>query len=250
MPHQLRSDKIPVWHLKYIVPSLSVCFAFALFGDNFPTPRFLPVMLLLLFAAFLASLAEVRADGGRIRYRRFFKWHDLPPEEILGARAILPPFIGSIRLKNSISPWGNLYFCLDRNTTPNPFRSPEFPLLRYLNEHSLGATQSPPSRAPAPYAISKLLLAALAGILACFLILYLTPGNPLPKSPPVPVENSSPLLNLQFQLVAWMSALPIQAAGLFVMAFLAFTRRNKSQAWLFAFLAGFAFVGILSRFLN
>jgi len=134
MQTELRSAGPAVLIVKCWGPLIWVIGALGVFGADFPTWRFLPALPLLLLAVFHLSVAVVELRGGIIRYRRLFKWAEIQSEEVLSARPVWPPLIGSIKLKKFVFPWGRLYFVLDKNRESNPFRRGLFPLLRYLNE--------------------------------------------------------------------------------------------------------------------
>jgi hypothetical protein len=247
MKHELRSSGASVLAIKYWVPLVCVGGALGVFGHDFPTLRFLPALPLLLLAAFLASLAVVEEAGGVIRYRRLFKWRELRREDILSAKVVWQPFIGSIQLRKPILPWGRLYFVLDKNTESNPFRRGEFRIVRYLNEDLLRGNHPSVTPAGTRSANVKTLLAASIGILACLMILYLTPSDLLRTIPPRPNTNVPMLLNLLFKLLEWLHMWPVQVAGLVTITFLAVKKRNAAEAWLYGFLSGFALTAILGR---
>src|ERR1700729_1597490 len=62
---------------------------------------------------FFASLAVVEVRDGKLRYRRFLRWTEIPREQVVAGGTVWPPFIGYICLRAFAPPWGRLYFVLD-----------------------------------------------------------------------------------------------------------------------------------------
>jgi hypothetical protein len=250
MQIHFRSDAITVFIVKYWASLIWVAVALGVFTADFPTWRSVFTIVPVLFAAFHASLAVVEVRDGVIRYRRLYKWNEISPSEVLAAKIVWPPFIGRIKLKNVVFPWGKLYFVLDKNTQSNPFRRGEFPLVIYLNGHKLhGDEQRSAMPLGSNFASLRLLLASGIGILACLMILYLSPSDLLHGSLSKTSENMPVLLKIQFQIVEWLHKSVVQFGALAGMAFLAVRRRDRAEAWLYAFLSGFALAFLVSRLL-
>jgi hypothetical protein len=95
----LRSDLFNVFFLKVVGPSFCVVVSLLLISGNFPSWNLLNASLFLIAACFGASLAIVEVRGDVLRYRRLFKWTVIPEGDIVSARAVSPPLIGSMRLK-------------------------------------------------------------------------------------------------------------------------------------------------------
>src|SRR5574341_2594374 len=70
--------------------------------EDFPDRRSLVALPFLVAALFGASLAIVEVTGGVLRYRRRFKWKIIPDDDIVSARVVWHPFIGSMRLKKFV----------------------------------------------------------------------------------------------------------------------------------------------------
>lgn len=111
-PMIIRSDASNVFGTKVwgpilciATPLLSLWQEFSSWGVLFASPFFIA-------AFFGASLAIVELRGDVLRYKRLFKWKTIPEGDIVSARAVWPPFIGSMRLKTFLFPWGRLYFVL------------------------------------------------------------------------------------------------------------------------------------------
>jgi hypothetical protein len=243
----LRSSQNTAVIIKYWMPLVCAGGALGVFGREFPTLRFLPALPLLFIAFFQASLAVVELRGDVLRYRLLFKWREVPREDVVKATLIWAPFIGSIQLKKPISPWGRLYFVLDKNIEPNPFRGAEFPIVSCLNKNH---TDTQTSSVPTNYDSFglRLFTAAAIGILACLIILYLTPQDYL-KTSHLGTSPSMPiLLRVQFFLVEMFRSSPLQIAGLVFIMLLAAKRRNRTDSWLYGFLSGFALTAIIARF--
>jgi hypothetical protein len=104
---------------------------------------------LLILSFFHASLAEIEVQDGSFRYRRFLKWKAICCEEISSSGAVWKPFIGYVRVNHFLWPWGRLYFVLDPNLESNPFRSGNYPVLRWLKEHQRESDDSGGAKASA-----------------------------------------------------------------------------------------------------
>lgn len=250
MQIHFRSAAVTVFIVKYFGSLIWVAVALGVFTADFPTWRSVFTIVPILLATFHASLAVVEVRDGVIRYRRIYKWDEIPPSELLSAKIVWPPFIGSIKLKKFFFPWGRLYFVLDKNTQSNPFRRGEFPLVSYLNGHKLhGDEQRPAMPLGSNFASLRLLLASGIGILACLMIFYLSPSDLLHGTLPKTTENMPVLLKTLFQFAEWLHKSVVQFAALAVMGFLTVRRHDRAEAWLYAFLSGFALAFIVSRLL-
>lgn len=246
----LRSQLGNIFLSKFLGPLLCVGGSLLVFGEDFPSARFLLAIPFLVAAFFGVSLAILEVRGGVLRYRRLFKWTTIPDDQIAGARIEWPPVIGSVRLKRFLFPWGRLYFVLDKNTESNPFRPGGFPLVQYLNReelHKEGQSSVPSSTSNSSNL--RLPLAVGIGILTSLMILYVTPGDLLQGSLANPPSNMPTLLKALFYFVAWLHMSVVQTAGLVLMVFLAVRRRDRAEAWLYAFLSGFALTLIAGRLL-
>jgi hypothetical protein len=251
LKRELASSKVNSFTIKYWGPVVCIAGALGVFGHDFPTLRFLPALPLLLAAFFLVSLAVVEVSNGVVRYRRLLKWREILREDILRVRIIWPPFIGSIKLKQFVFPWGRLYFVLDKNTEPIPFRRGEFPLVRFLNKeehHERGQNAFHVSGSRS--AGLRLYLVAGVGILTSLLILYLVPGDLLQRGLSEPNSGMPAFPETLFRFTRYMQMLVVQVISLGIMVFLAIRRRDKAEAWLYAFLSGFAITLIVGRLLS
>lgn len=245
-----RSQPRNVFLTKFLGPLLCVGGSLLVFGEDFPSRRFVLAIPFLIAAFFGASLAILEVRGGSLRYRRLFKWTTIDEDQIVGARIEWPPVIGSVRLRRFLFPWGRLYFVLEKNTESNPFKPGEFPLVRYLNREELRKERqsSVPSSTSAPSNL-RLLLVAVIGVLISLVILYVTPGDLLQGSLLKLPSDMPTLSKALFHFVALLHMLVVQTAGLVLMVFLAVGRRDRAEAWLYAFLSGFALTLIVGRLL-
>jgi hypothetical protein len=130
---ELDSRAGPVFVIKVYAPVILSVGLIGSLGSGWVVGRLLFDLPMALAVAFLLSLARVDVRDRRIRYRRFFKWVNLDPAEIVSSGATWPPFIGYIRLSRYLFPWRKLYFVLDRNRASNPFRR-DYALLNFLAE--------------------------------------------------------------------------------------------------------------------
>ena len=247
----LRSDPSLVFTLKYWAPII-------LFGGTsvFWSGRFRWAQLIILIpqvvgALFLASLAIFEVPDGGIRYRRTLKWKRLDFEEIVSCGVFWGAGIGYISLNRFVSPWGRIYFVLDRNLNPNPFRPGEYALLRYLRKEPVQKEESVKSSLVEDRRLKfKLVTAGAAGVLVPLLWLFLIP-RPIPRSV---LERP-----WDFGKAAWVEV-PLRAFHLLnsfpgalvvfvIFVLLATYRWRRPNAWTFAFVAGAALASILNNLL-
>jgi len=88
------------------------------------------LVFVFLLSMFHASLAVIEIPDGTIRYRRLFKWRELPYAEIVSCDVSrVGVGIGYIRLKYFLWPWGKLYFILDKHMGRG-----RLPLLDFIQE--------------------------------------------------------------------------------------------------------------------
>ena len=124
------SDREAAIWLKFIVPLMLFVDGIGIFGKYVLTWRIVFIFPSVFAALFLSSLAVVQLRDGTLRYKRFFKWTVINRGEVVGSGVTLLGAIGYVR--HHVSPWGKLFFVLDRNLSPNPFRVREYALLRCL----------------------------------------------------------------------------------------------------------------------
>jgi len=246
----LRSRPTSILLTKFWTSLLFVIPALGILVEDFPTWRIVFASPFFLAGLFQVSIAILELRDGVLRYKRFLSWTTIHENEIVAAGILWHPFIGYIRLNRYVFPWGRLYFALDKNTESNPFRRGAFPLVRYLNRgevHKEAQTSLPSSTSNS--STVRLLLAAFIGILVSLMILYITPGDLLQGGSTKSAPGMPPLLKTLFHFTAWLYMPIVQIAGLVLMVFLAVRRRDQGEAWLYAFLSGFALPFIVGRLL-
>jgi len=196
-------------------------------------------------ALFGASLAIVELRGGVLRYRRLFKWRTIPEDDIVSARVVWGPFIGSMRLKRFVFPWGRLYFVLDANSDPNPFHRGEFPLLRYLRKEPI--LESPAAAESATRAKLRQVIAAVGGALFSSLwqLFYSWRFSQFEPSQPSSAHPNA-VVDILLQILGKFEVTFILCA---VFTFLAIYKYRRRDAWIYAFLAGTALPRILLHWL-
>jgi hypothetical protein len=91
----------------------------------------------------------------------------------------------------------------------------------------------------------RLYLAAGIGFLICLMVFYLLPQNLLHDGFLEPTIDMPTFLKTLFQISGWLRTSVVQIIGTAGMALLAISRRNRSEALLYAFLSGFALAGIV-----
>ena len=222
----LRSDPFGVFLLKVVGPAFCVVVSLSLISRYFSGWNLLNASLFLIAAWFGASLAIVEVRGDVLRYRRLFKWTIIPEGDIVSARVVCGG-VGSMRLKRFVFPWGRLYFVLDANSEPNPFRKEEFPLLRYMRKE--------PIREAAPESATRAklrqVIAAVAGALAGLLYMRFSRPAPQERSPIAVIE-------IVFQIYHLLEKFGVGYIFFVVFTLLAIYRYRRRDAWIYAFLAG------------
>lgn len=121
-----------IFFIKYWVSLLWLVGCVGLFGNKLRDWRLVWVVPFVLVALFLHSLAVVQIKNWILRYRRFVKWTTITRSEVISCGLVWPPFVGYIRLNHFVLPCGRIYFVLDYNPYENPFRRPDFDLLRFI----------------------------------------------------------------------------------------------------------------------
>jgi hypothetical protein len=134
----LRSHPTVVWVLKYWAPIIFFLGTFIFYKVQFRWGQLFILIPLLLGFLFHASLAILQVPDGNIRYRRLFRWIQLPFDKIVGCGVLWGGGVGYIRLNRFVWPWGRLYFVLDANE--KIFGRGDYPLLRFIQEHMKGKT--------------------------------------------------------------------------------------------------------------
>lgn len=72
----------------------------------------IPVACLIFF--YITS-AQIHAEDGLVRYRRFFNWRQIPTEQVIAIGYSLFPGLGQIRLDHYLLPWGHLYYVMEQD---------------------------------------------------------------------------------------------------------------------------------------
>jgi hypothetical protein len=170
----LRSQSTNILLTKFWGPLLCIAATFGIFANDFLSWRVLLALPLIIGALFGISTAAVELRDGVLRYRRLFQWTTIPHGEIVAAGVIWHPLIGYVRLKRPIFPWGRLYFVLDKNLRPNPFRPGDYALLQYLRNETI--SPQPPENPTQNRALRANGLVFVAGIASSFMLNYLIPA--------------------------------------------------------------------------
>jgi hypothetical protein len=241
----LRSDLFNVFLLKVVGPAFCVVVSLLLISGYFPGWNLLHASPFLIAAWFGASLAIVEVRGDVLRYRRLFKWTIIPEGDIVSARVVWGPFIGSMRLKRFVFPWGRLYFVLDANLDPNPFHRGEFPLLRYLRKEPI--LEPPVAVESTTRAKLRQVIAAVGGALFSSLwqLFYSWRFSEFEPSQPVAAHPNT-VVDILFQILGRFEVTFIFCVFFAVLAIYQYRRRD---AWIYAFLAGTALPRILLHWL-
>jgi hypothetical protein len=90
----------------------------------------IPFGLLVFWALFLFTAAEVKAHEKTLEYRRFWAWKQISYDQIGQCAASWIPGLGYVRLGRFVPPWGKLYFVTARPAFGGSPRE----LMEFINE--------------------------------------------------------------------------------------------------------------------
>lgn len=208
-----------------------------IFSANITRWGALVMSVVLLAAAFMASLAILEISSGALRYKRFFRWKGIEEGDIVRSGCLWPPFIGYIKLTRFVFPWGRIYFALDGNLQSNPFRRGQYPLLLYLQQKSELALRDR-AESKGPTRPGALVAAACVGALFSGFCLLLQTPRPI-RLPDRASGELAVLLVKSMRVYATVTGNFL--FNLIVMAglgFMAIRRLRSRTAWIYAFLSG------------
>ncbi len=95
------------------------------------------VLPFVLWGTFNLTIAQVRADEHGVRYRRFWRWKEVPYSDIVRCRfSLFPPGLPYLKRRRFTPPWGSIYFAHDRGILEWPPFSWRTPLID-LNKRAL-----------------------------------------------------------------------------------------------------------------
>lgn len=247
-PHELvvRSHKGMSANTKFYVPMILIAFSIGMLYGGFTSRRLLVICPALVAAFFFLSVADLKVADGVLRYRRFLKWMPIESGEVRSSGVAWPGVIGYIRLHRYLVPWGKLYFVLDEP----PLRGGNSALLACLESRKHSEDHGSPLPPKARLSNLRLYLASSVGVLTSLMVFYLTPQNLLQDGLPRSTTGMPALFKALFQFAGWFHTSAAQIIGIAVMALLAVTRRNRPEAWWYAFLSGFAVAVIVVRLLS
>jgi hypothetical protein len=196
-----------------------------------------PFFIVAFFGASLAIL-EVRDDV--VRYRRLIKWTTLPTEEIVSARVEAAPLAGSVRLNRFLFPWGRLYFVLDAKSTLNPFRTEEYPMLRYLCKRAVAENHDSTGEITQNSHVLglKLLGGAVLGALFTGILRLVAGSSRSSQLPELVYAKRHPIFEVQWQVIHLLGNDAVVLVISTAFAFLALYRSRRLDSWILAFLAG------------
>ena len=129
---------------KYWGPFVCILFScVAISWQGLPNRSLFLAAPFLIAAFFGASLAVIDIRDGVLYYRRALTWTMVPSSEIVSGRVEWPPFIGSIRLRKRVAPWGRLYFVLDAGLRSGLLKRGEYASLQLINKASASRPSQP-----------------------------------------------------------------------------------------------------------
>jgi hypothetical protein len=232
-----QSSSSNVWLLKFWAPLFWLIWTVALFKDDVFSIRIIACIPFVLAFVFHISLAIVRIRDGRVEYRQFLQWKPLPSTDVVSSGVVWSPFIGFLRLRKPQPPWGRLFFVLDPESTRRSSRQAGLGIVGYLSQER-GTTTAAINTADEIRGVryGRLLAAAVCGILASFLRVYLS--QTVAPDTTEPTKYGSRLVDSATRALAYVGnpqfAIPLLVGFVLLTIFL----RNRTSAWSFAFLAG------------
>ena len=238
MTTRLRSDLVNVFFFKVIWPLALLEMARREYWASSSSSLIL-LAIFLVATWFGASLAILEVGGGGIRYRRLFRWTLIHEDEIVSARTVWGGFIGAIRLKRRMFPWGSLYFVLDASSNSNPFRRSESALLRRLSGASVpeGRNAKTSDRPAAGGWKRRVAVAAAGGAVLNSAVRFIPPGWVAGLQLPQPDQVQSPLIRIQWQVVRLFASPEVVLLLSVVFVLFTVVRCRRPDAWITAFLA-------------
>jgi hypothetical protein len=232
----LRSQSTDVFLTKLWAPLICFVATLGIFGGEFPTWRFLFASPLILAALFGLSVAVVEVRDGVLRYRRFLRWTVVPRGDVISSGVVWPGFIGYLRLRRPIFPWGRLYFALDENLDPNPFRRGDYRLLRFLRSERVHEFEQIEKAALPGKKIGRAYgLAFAVGMASSFLFAYLSQNSARPAQQDYPATFRI-IIHFWQIIEAWpWGVLTVVLLGLLVLR-QPFSKHNWILAWALGFM--------------
>lgn len=243
----MRSYGWNVFTIKIWAAILWCAAAFGLFGGDPLSWRLLFAVPFLLASAFHLSLAILEIREGKVRYRRFFRWVDLPSESVVSCRKVWPPWIGYIRLKRRSVGMGTLFFILDQKVRSDLGGSGEYPLLRALSEYGDGCVTLVRQSAHAgATGRSSWLKSGVSLVIGILVSVFLALSQPSAFPGPQDTSASAPLLIVR-QVSEFLDRPLVAIVLVTFFLLLAFYMRNRTNGWTFAFLGGLAIPFLFPR---
>lgn len=169
-PVGLRSEPTNFLLIKLFLPGLAaLAFATSVAGD---WRALLLTWWLPLLAGFGATVAELKAEGGALYYRRALAWRRLEYSQVLACRRSWFPHISALEPLRGRSRWGRIYFVAAARFGPDP-------LAAYIAARAAGEpATAPPPRTPhaLPARLRRCALALGGGVAYSALMATLFPG--------------------------------------------------------------------------
>jgi len=234
-----RSQSANVFWAKFWLPLLFTIPGIGILVEDFPTWRILFALPFFIIALFHMSVAVLEVRDGDIRYKRLLTWERIQYCEIKSAGVAWHHFIGYVRLNRFVFPWGRLFFALDADLNPNPFRPADYASLRCLRKEPL--PQELVSVTPLGGRILVLNLRS-GGILGVLLAIALRIVVPRPSHGSVleqPLNIGKHIwIDTLIRINHLVTTFPALFGFLVLFVLLATYRYRKPDSWIFAFLVG------------
>ena len=242
----IRSSSTNTWLSKFWGPLIFAVPALGIFIEHFATWLMLLGVPFLIAAVFEASVAILEVRDGTLRYKRFITWTTIRDDEIMAAGITLPAFIGYVRLNRFIFPWGRLYFALDADSNPNPFRPADHALLRHLR----GEISQEHDSVDKGYSkgIGLLTMGAIGALTSATLHWVVQTPPSLLESLKHQRHDGLPIwITVPMFVYNLLGAFPLLLVFFALFVSLATYKRHEPNAWTFAFLAGYWLPYIVAR---
>jgi hypothetical protein len=156
-------------------------------------------LLLVLWAVFGFSAAQVRAGKEGVRFRRFRRWKEVPYSEVRKCRISWAPGMCCLKLRQPVPPWGKIYFISEGPLFEMALPGGHTRLTRYIEERASGRDSSahvPASPGTGGSLRRRLLVCALwfgAGAMWAFYSLSVRQGRAPLRVPSGPHANEWPV---------------------------------------------------------
>ncbi|MGA2610494.1 MAG: hypothetical protein ABSH01_23870 [Terriglobia bacterium] len=129
-------DPTGVVVFKWFMPVLALLATTLLLEPGRTVASVAIALLLVLWAVFGFSAAQVRAGKEGVRFRRFRTWKEVPYSEVRKCRMSWAPGMCCLKLRQSVAPWGKIYFICEGPRFELALPGRHTKLTRYIEERA------------------------------------------------------------------------------------------------------------------